>query len=301
MRIVSLLPSATETLWALCLADNIVGISHACDYPPEICDRPKVTVSLLSDDLPRDELHRRVQENASMGRSLYSVDVQKLADLEPDVVVTQEQCSVCAVGRRDVEAALRAKGVRAAVISLSAARFGEVFQDIVRLGQVTGTLEMAAELISVMRCRIESVRRKTAGARRPRVFCLSWFKPVMAASHWLTEMIRLSGGNDGLGTADGSSRPQLPEALQRYSPEVILLMPCGLSLERTIAEWYSADVQSVCANLPATRNGRVFAVQGSMFHRPGPRLADAIEMLGSLLHPLRIRRLYGDSLVQGVA
>jgi iron complex transport system substrate-binding protein len=299
MRIISLLPSATEILVALGFADRIVGISHDCDYPAEICDRPRVTASVLPEDLPSGEIHRSVQASASHGQTLYSIDAQRLSELEPDLVITQEQCSVCAVGRDDVELAVSHMRTRPLVISLSASRFSEVFDDILHLGRATRAEERAEQLIRHMRRRIDMVRRRVTGATRPRVFCLSWFDPLMAASHWLTDMVWAAGGKDGLGSSEGASRLLSIEQLQDYSPEVVVLMPCGISLERSVSEWQSA--RSIWANLTAAERPRVFAVDGSIFHRPGPRLVDGIELLAGLIHPLRFRRTYSDGVVARVA
>jgi len=300
MRIVSLLPSATETLCALGLADHIVGISHKCDYPVQITDRPRLTRSSLRDDLPSEEIHRRVQESAKGQTRLYELDGELVAKLRPDLIVTQEQCSVCAVGRADVEEAVTRSACQARVVVLRATRFGEVIDDIAALGSATGREEAASALVGRIRTRLNDLRRRTAQAQRPRVFCLSWYNPLMAASHWMTEIIELAGGADGLGIP-GASVPLAPERLRAYDPETIFLMPCDFGLDRTIREWQGPSVQAVCRGLTAVRNGRVYAVKGSLFHRPGPRLIDGVELLASLLHPLRIRLGYSDDAARRVA
>jgi iron complex transport system substrate-binding protein len=301
MRIASLQPSGTETLCALGLADQIVGISHACDYPPEIVNRPHLTKSLLPEGLPSGEIHRRVQES-ELGRGrLYTLDAELLARLEPDLIVTQNQCSVCAVGKDDVDEALRFNGCKARVVVLRATRFSEVMVDILRLGSATGCEEAASELFVRMRARLEDVRRRTAQARRPHVFCLSWFNPLMAASQWMTDLVGLAGGFDGLGARDGASTPLNADRLRSYDPEAIFLMPCDFNLERTIEEWQDPAIQSLCGDLRAVRNGCVYAVKGSLFHRPGPRLVDGVELLASVLHPLRIRSSHTAAAIRKVA
>lgn len=292
MRIVSLLPSATETLCALGLSDQIVGISHACDYPPEMANQPHLTRSVLREDLPSAEIHRRVQESAAGRARLYTLDAELLARLEPDLIVTQNQCSVCAVGKNDVDEALQANGWKAKVVVLRATRFAEVMEDIVTLGSAAECEEAASALVGRMRARLEDVRRRTAQARRPRVFCLSWFNPLMAASHWMTDIVGLAGGFDGLGASDGASAPLDPNRLHSYDPEAIFLMPCDFGLERTSKEWEDPAIQALCGELRAVRNNCVYAVKGSLFHRPGPRLIDGIELLASVLHPLRVRRTH---------
>lgn len=290
MRIVSLLPSATETLCALGLADEIVGISHKCDYPCAIGNRPRLTKTALREDLPSEEIHLRVQESAKGQTRLYELDTELLATLQPDLIVTQDQCSVCAIGRDDVERAIQFSGCHARVVVLRAKRFREVIDDIGRLGSATRREEAAAALIRQLRVRQNELRRRTAQARRPRVFCLSWFNPLMAASHWMTEIVQLAGGIDGLGAGDGASSPLDASRLHSYEPETIFLMPCDFALERTVREWQDPVIQATCADLAAVRNGRVYAVNGSLFHRPGPRVLDGVELLASVLHPLRVRQ-----------
>ncbi len=301
MRIVSLLPSATETLCVLGLANQIVGTSHACDYPLEIANRPHLTRSVLREDLPSAEIHRRVQESAAGRVRLYTLDAELLARLEPDLIVTQNQCSVCAVGKNDVDEAMKFNGCKAQVVVLRATRFGEVMEDIVTLGTAAGCEEAASALVARMRARLEDVRRRTAQARRPRVFCLSWFNPLMAASHWMADLVGLAGGFDGLGAGDGASTPLNPDQLIAYDPEAIFLMPCDFGLERTIEEWRDPAIQTLCSELRAVRNGCVYAVKGSLFHRPGPRLVDGVELLASALHPLRVRRGHSAAAIRKVA
>ncbi len=300
MRIVSLLPSATETLCALGLADQIVGISHKCDYPNHITNRPRLTRSALQEDLPSGEIHRRVQESAAGRTRLYELDGELLARLHPDLVVTQDQCSVCAVGKSDVEEALELNRRKACVVVLRATRFGEVMDDIGRLGSATGCEEAAFALVERMRMRLNDVRRRTAQAQRPRVFCLSWFNPLMAASHWMTDIVGLAGGIDDLGTASASMSLD-PNQLISYDPETIFLMPCDFGLERTVREWQDQALQAICRGLNAVRNRRVYAVKGSLFHRPGPRLINGVELLASVLHPLRIRRDYSEDAIRKAA
>ncbi len=301
MRIVSLLPSATETLCALGLGDQIVGVSHACDYPPEIVNRPHLTRSVLSEDLPSAEIHRRVQLSAVGRARLYTLDAELLAKLEPDLIVTQNQCSVCAVGKEDVDEAVKASGCMAQTVVLRATRFAEVMEDILRLGSAAGCEETASALVARMRARLEDIRRRTAQARRPRVFCLSWFNPLMAASHWMTDIVALAGGFDGLGSGDGASTPLNADRLLAYDPEAIFLMPCDFGLDRTIKEWQDPAMQTLCSDLRAVRSGYVYAVKGSLFHRPGPRLADGVELLASVLHPLRVRRGHTAEAIRKVA
>src|SRR5579859_6601426 len=285
MRIVSLLPAATEIACALGLADSLVGVSHDCDHPPEICHLPRVTSTRFPEGLTSEEIHRTVRGSITRRESLYSVDIGKLAALQPDLVLAQRQCSVCAVGEADAARALGLAGVSANLWALEASRFREMPDDIQRLGEATRHETRAQALIGQLNARLDQVRRETSRASRPRVFCLSWFNPLMAAGHWETEMVELAGGEDGLGMRGETSNPLGLEKLKAYAPEVILLMPCGFTQKRTREEWEAVRHQPLWRNLPAVQSGMVFIVDGSLFHRPGPRLIDGVELLASLLHP----------------
>lgn len=299
MRIVSLLPSATETLCALGLAEQIVGISHKCDFPHQIANRPRLTKSALRDDLPSEEIHRRVQESAAGRAKLYELDSELLTSLEPDLIVTQDQCSVCAVGRKDVEKVFETTRCRAQIVVLRATRVDDVMGDIGRLGIATERATEAATLITRMRARLSEVQRRTSQAGRPKVFCLSWFNPLMAASHWMTDIVELAGGFDGLGATDGTSRSLEPVRLISYNPDAIFLMPCDFTLERTIREW--VHLKAACRDLNAVRKGQVYAVHGSLFHRPGPRLVDGVELLASALHPAQAQYGHSEDSIREVA
>lgn len=300
MRIVSLLPSATEIICALGLADSLVGISHGCDYPPEIRLRPKLTASRLPPQLRSREIHEQVQECIGRRQSLYEVDAERLAALAPDLVVTQEQCSVCAVGKSDAEHALRQAGVRAKLLALASSRLWEISDDIRRIGNVVGCPSRAEFLIQQLQARLENVQSKTRECCRPRVFCLSWFNPLMAGGHWLTEMVELAGGKDCLGKRNETSTRVETEALEACAPEVVLLIPCGFEHPRTRAEWDTIRHQPVWKNLPAVRDRKVFVVDGSLFHRPGPRLVDGVELVAHLLHPEVRIAAYSNAFLQQV-
>lgn len=285
MRIVSLLPASTEIACGLGLADSLVGVSHDCDYPPDIRHLPRVTSTRFPGDLTSEEIHRAVRGSIARQESLYSVDGRKLVALQPDLVLAQRQCSVCAVGEEDAARVLAQVGIAAKLVVLEAGRFHELPDDIRRLGAATDRETQAESLIEQLNARLERVRRETAKTNRPRVFCLSWFNPLMAAGHWETEIVELAGGEDGLGMRGETSNLLSPEMLEAYAPEVILLMPCGFSSERSRAEWEAVRHHPLWRSLPAVQTGRVFVVEGSLFHRPGPRLIDGVELMAGLLHP----------------
>ncbi len=285
MRIVSLLPAATEMACALGLADQLVGISHDCDYPPEALERPRVTFSRLPSVESSEGIHRQVHEAAVRGESLYTIDATRLAELAPDLVLAQRQCSVCAVGESDAVRALAQIGSNGELLTFEASRFQDLPDDVRRLGRATSRETEAEALIAQMETRLDRVQQQVKELGGRRVFCLSWFNPLLAAGHWVTEMVELAGGEDGLGARSGTSTPLEIRAVEAYAPEVILLMPCGFTQARTRAEWEAVRNRPAWTNLPAVRAGRVFAVEGSLFHRPGPRLVDGVELLAGMLHP----------------
>lgn len=291
MRIISLMPSGTEILCSLGLASSIVGVSHACDWPEEIRRRPRLTRSRLPEGLASRAIHEWVHASAARCESLYEIDDERLAALDPELVIAQRQCSVCAVGEADAARAIRDVGNRARLLALAASGFGEWRQDVHRVAEATGTRRHALELIAQLEARLERIRTRTAGDLCPRVFCLSWFDPLMAAGHWMTDMVELAGGVDGLGARGATSNPLAAAAIEAYAPELILLMPCGFDRRRTIAEWEAARRDPFWSRLPAVKAGRVFVVDGSLFHRPGPRLVHGVEVLAALLHSGRCAEL----------
>ena len=288
MRIVSMVPSATEILCALGLAQEIVGISHDCDYPAEILTRPRPSGTTLPSDLTSYEIDQRVRSSIASGRSLYVIDAELLKSLRPDLVVTQQQCSVCAVDRDRTVCALESMNLDTKWLSLVATGFSGLYQDILNVGSATECRAQAEELVAVLGSRLERVARQTASESSPRVFCLSWFDPLMSAGKWISDMVRLAGGDPRLGSErDGSSRIDVNQ-LRDENPEIIFLLPCSFSQSRAADEWAALRDLPPWRELPAVRQGRVFAVESSLFHRPGPRLVNGVELLAALIHPDRV-------------
>ncbi|MEO7910966.1 MAG: cobalamin-binding protein [Roseiflexaceae bacterium] len=294
MRIVSLLPSATEIVCALGLSEALVGVTHECDYPPIARSRPIVTRSLLDHSgSTSEEIDHSVSQRLRDGLSLYELDYALLAQIAPDLVLTQALCEVCAVAYGDVERAIRdisAGGDALAphVLSLEPNGLEDILATIEYVGAAAGVAAHAATLVSALRVRIERVRARTALAeRRPRVACLEWLDPTFGPGHWLPELVELAGGRSGLGVAHCDSRRVAWEDVIAFAPEVIIVTPCGFDLRRTIEE--AAQVlpsRNGWAALPAVRQGRVYAVDGNAyFSRPGPRIVDSLELLAELIHP----------------
>jgi iron complex transport system substrate-binding protein len=287
MRIVSLVPSATEILCALGLANNIVGISHDCNYPPTIVNRPRVSSTTLASDLTSYQIDHKVRASAASGQSLYCIHTDLFESLNPDLVITQEQCSVCAVDRDRTVCALESLKSHPESVSLAATGFSGLYQDILKVGSATECRAQAEKLIAELSARLEWVASQTASEHHPRVFCLSWFDPLMSAGNWISEMVKLAGGNPCLGGAGKASSRISAGLLQRESPEIIFLLPCSFSQDRTAAEWNGLRDRSPWRDFPAVREKRVFALESSLFHRPGPRLIDGVELMAALLHPHR--------------
>lgn len=287
MRIVSMVPSATEILCALGLAKNIVGISNDCDYPADILNRPRVTATTLGTDLTSFEIDQKVRDCAASGHSLYVIEMELLAKLDPDLVITQEQCAVCAVDRNRAICALTSMNLHADWLSLAANGFAELYQDIRNLGSATARTLQAEQLVMQLAARLELVVKQTAAEQRPRVFSLSWFDPLMSAGKWISQMVTLAGGDPRLGSEGEASSLIDLSRLQEEAPEVVFLMPCSFSQSRTANEWAGIRNRWPWCELPAVRDRCVFTVESSLFHRPGPRLVDGVELMATLIHPRR--------------
>lgn len=285
MRIVSLVPSATEILCALELQDEIVGVSHACEWPTAILSRPRVTATHLSAELNSVGIDRKVRESLSSGQSLYAIDGELLQRLHPDLVITQEQCLVCALDRDRAICSIDNLGIKTQLLSLSADNFAGLYSDILRVGSATGRTRQAEKLVRQLATRLDLTAQRTASVPRPNVFCLSWFDPLMAAGAWISEMVRVAGGHDGFGAGKASSLPIAVDRLVSQPPEVVFLMPCSFSQEQSFREWVALRGLSPWSDLPAVQRGRVFTLESSLFHRQGPRVVKGVELMASLLHP----------------
>ncbi len=287
MRIVSLLPSATEILFALGLDDEVVGVTHTCDFPSEARRKPIVTRSRLDQSADSREIDARVAELREGGASADELDEALLAELRPDLIFTEDLCDVCAVPHGVVRAAVPRLPTKPHVYSLSPTTIGDVLSDVKTVGDATGRQASAREVIKSLRTRIDAVTLKTAGVETPpSVLCLEWLEPPWTAGHWVPEMVGMAGGYDPLAGAGRPSRRTTWEQVERAAPDVLVLMPCGFDLPRTLAELERTPLPAAAASLPALREGRAFAVDGSAyFNRPGPRLVDGIEILASIIHP----------------
>jgi iron complex transport system substrate-binding protein len=284
VRIASLVPSATELLFALGLDGSVVAVTHECDHPPAACRLPHLTRSAIPEGLPAGEIDRAVKERIGRGEALYELDEQRLAALDPELVVTQAVCEVCAVSFDDVRAAAERLPSRPTVLSLDPATLEDVLADVDRLGQAAGAAEAAGRLLTDARERLGAVSRAVRGGERPRVAALEWLDPLFVAGHWVPEMIALAGGEDALGHQGERSREAGWAEARDARPDVVVCMPCGYGTERSASE--AQDHRDPLATLGAERIVAVDA--SSYFSRPGPRLVDGVELLGHLLHPDRV-------------
>jgi iron complex transport system substrate-binding protein len=281
VRIASLVPSATETLFALGLGDSVVAVTHECDYPAAAASLPRLTRSVIPEGLSAAEIDRAVKETTGRGEALYELDVETLRDLEPDLIVTQALCEVCAVSFDDVRAVAASLTSRPRVISLDPATLGEVLTDVRRLGESAAVPIAGDELTTEAAVRIDRVRLAVRDAERPSVAALEWLDPPYVGGHWVPQMIGLAGGEDLLGRAGERSREVTWEEISQARPEVVVSMPCGYYADRAAGEALAARER--LAGLGARK---VVAVDAAAyFSRPGPRLVDGVELLAHVLHP----------------
>jgi iron complex transport system substrate-binding protein len=284
VRIASLVPSATEMLFALGLGDQVVAVTHECDYPAEASSRPHLTRSLVPDGLSAGDIDAAVRRLTGEGRHLYELDEPALRELDVDLIVTQAVCEVCAVSYDDVVAVAARLPRRPRVISLDPSNLAEVLADVPRLGGAAGVAERGAHLRDQLERRLEGVRAAVAGASRPRVLALEWLDPPFIGGHWVPEMIEIAGGEDVLGAAAAKSRTAEWDELAAARPDVLVAMPCGWDAVQSRSE-----VRAHAADVAALDAERIWAVDAAAsFSRPGPRLVEGTELLAHLLHPDRV-------------
>ena len=292
MRIVSLLPSATEIVCAIGLADELVGVTHECDWPPSALGRPVMTRSVHDfGATPSRTINEIVNAAVHGGSSLYALDEEALAAAEPDLILTQELCEVCAVSYRDVNEVARAIDAGIRVVSLEPTSIEGIFNTMTTIGAMTESEDAAVDLVEALRARLGSVergvqKRRDNGFESPRVVGLEWLDPPFAVGHWVPEQIRRAGGWDLLGEAGERSVETTWRAVREVDPEMLVLMPCGYDLADTVDEWANVPRPPMWHDIEAVRRGQVFAVDGSaFFSRPGPRVIDGIELLAEIFDP----------------
>ena len=297
MRIVSLVPAATEIAWELGLGDRLVGRSHECDWPPDVLALPALTHPRIDPTASSREIHEAVGTSMAgttgTSSALFALDIDGLAALRPDLILTQATCDVCAIAGDEVTAAVRRSGHHARIVSLSATTLSGLWTDIFAVGEASGALRRARELVARLQARCDSVACRVnalgrGGAPRPKVAVIEWLDPPMAAGNWVPELIHLAGGQDVLGHAGEQSHWIDWAAIAEANPDVIILAPCGFTLDRTLQAAMATDVSGPLARTRAAREGRLWVMDGHhLINRPGPRLVDSLEVLAFIFHPGR--------------
>lgn len=287
MRIVSLLPSSTEIICGMGLQDQLVGVTHECDYPADVVGLPKVTRTLIPTDASSGEIDRLVRERLKTKAALYSLDLQVLKRLQPDLIVTQALCDVCAVAEEEVQSAVCSLPGQPQVINLEPTCLADVWRCIRAVGYAAGQGSQADDYVASLQARVDAVRDRSAAiTRRPRVMLLEWIDPPFSAGHWSPELIALAGGREVIGVAGERSTTIAWSDIVAADPEVLLIACCGFSVNRTIEDLPLLRAYPHWDSLSCVRNKRVYVVDGSAyFSRPGPRLVDSLEIAAHTFHP----------------
>lgn len=285
--IVSLLASGTEIVSALGLRSRLVGRSHECDYPADVVTLPVLSAPKLDPAAPSRQIDRKVREIVRDGLSVYSIRVDELERLEPDLIITQDQCDVCAVSLEDVEQALcQLTLTDTKVCSLHPDNLDDVFGDIGNVAEMAGVPERGQQLIASMKDRLTHLEGLTRGARRPRVAMVEWMEPVMIGGGWIPQLVRIAGGEPVIVEGPDTFKTVVWSEVAAAEPDVVVIMPCGYDTAKSLAELEADELSGIVRALTATQNGRCFVADGNAyFNRSGPRLVESAEMLAGLLHP----------------
>jgi len=290
MRICSLLPSGTEILFALGLGESVMGVTFECDYPDEARSKPIVVRSKLASGLSQGEIDRTVKEFSARAESLYRLDIEKLQEIKPDLLITQDLCHVCAAAPGDLGAILGLLSPTPSVLALSPRTVADVWNDIATVGKATGQAVAARELVSLLESRVARVTQRRS-AQPLRVLCLEWMEPPFVGGHWVPEMVELAGGIDVLGRAGERGYETGWTTIAASDPDVILVMPCGYHQTEVEAEMQRIQFPAEWHSLRAVRTGNVFAINASSyFSRPGPRIADGILIMSQLFERISWKR-----------
>lgn len=285
MRVVSLLPGATETLHFVGAGDTLVGVTHECDYPPGVEKLPKLTSSPIDQNMSSAEIDEAVGRLTDEG-SVYTLDAGLLEKLSPDLILTQGLCDVCAISMNVVDQAVSTMNPKPEVLATNPTSLAEVLEDTIAVGEAVGCEEEARREVAALEERLARVREHVAGLPKPRAGCIEWLDPPFSAGHWVPEMVRVAGGEELFaGPGEPSARISWEQVFEA-APDALILMPCGFDAERAVKEARGLPELPGWSELPAVRDGRVWAVDAnSYFSRPAPRLVEGVEILGRILHP----------------
>lgn len=293
MRIVSLLPSATEIVFALGLGDSLVGVSHMCDYPAQARGLPIVSRSVRSKShLSSSEIDVIIQQARALGNPVYIIDGDLLRRLQPDLILTQELCEVCAVGAGSVfETAAKALDYQPEILSIRPASLDDIYENIQRIGDAAEVAEKAQSLVGELQRRASYVAERAVDGIRPRVFCIDWLEPLRNTGQWTPELVELAGGVEGLAEKWGKSREVGWDEVVEYQPDYVMVMPCAFNMDRTILETARLAERDEWNSLSAVREGRVYLFDGQIPSRHGPRVIDVLEGLAEAMRPDRFEAL----------
>lgn len=297
MRIVSLLPSTTEIVAALGKQQQLVGRSHECDFPEGVSALPSCTAPKFNPDGSSYELDQRVKALLQEGLSVYRVDEEVLAELDPDVIITQDHCEVCAASVQEVKEAARSRlGNDVTIVSVSPTDLSSVVNAIRTIAQAIDAEDAAEQLTGQMKTKLQSIQQQTAKLRHPKVLPIEWMDPLMSGGNWIPELIQLAGGTP-LGAEAGSHSPYMQwKDIHKYQPDIITIMPCGYTIEQTLSEISHLTDRSGWNQLQAVKNKQVYLADGNQyFNRPGPRLVESTQILGEIIHPSLFRNGYSRS------
>jgi iron complex transport system substrate-binding protein len=288
LRICSFLPSATETIYALGLEDQLYGVTHECDYPTEARQKPKLTMSELTYSRDSKKIDDKVRKALQKGEPIYALNFDALSDASPDVIFTQELCEVCAVSFGEIHRAVSKLPKQAEVVSLDTFTLKDILDSILKIGTKCSRSSEANELVRILNSRIESVTLLVSKQRRPpkRVFFMEWIDPIMSGGHWMAELIMRAGGDDIFALPGKNSRRVDWDEIVEYAPEYMIIAPCGFGVERTEKEAAILKKLDGWNGIPAVQSKNVFAADGNAyFSRPGPRIVDGLEILSMMLNP----------------
>ena len=284
MRIVSLLPSATEIICALGLGDSLIGVTHECDFPAWVRQLPHVTRTRLPAAATSGQIDAMVREQLQSGSSLYSLDMAVLEELRPNLLVTQALCDVCAVAEADVIAAACHLPGRPRVLNLEPTTLTEVFQAILQVGDATGRQAKASELVTTLQARVDAVRRQVPAGPRPRTVVLEWLDPLFTSGHWTPELVQLAGGDEVMAAPGSRSRAMSLDELIAAAPDLLVIACCGFNVDRTLQDMPEFLARPGVSELPAVRSGAVHVIDGNAYlSRPGPRLVESLELLATFV------------------
>lgn len=287
MKIVSLLPSATEIVCALGLEKDLAAITHECDFPPQITNLPAITASRISHEtMTSKEIDHAVRKQLDGHGSIYDLDTKLLGELKPDLILTQELCDVCAVSYKQVEKAARMYVADATVVSLEPNTIEDIFGTIAAVAELAGVRSKGMEVVAELSRRLEAVRLKADKAERPTVFMLEWLEPPFSPGHWVPEQVAIAGGTAMLGLPGERSVTTTYDAIFASQPDVLVLIPCGYYTSDTLRQLENTEFPANWSDIPAVKNNEVWALDAtSYFSRPGPRVVDGVEILAKIFHP----------------